>query len=184
MIQHKDIIAQAQSGTGKTATFAIGTLQLIDTSVNDVQALVLAPTRELAQQIAGVFKFLGEFIKVKVHVFIGGTAIRADLNNLEDGIHVVVGTPGRVQDMLNRGNLKLGSLKVFVLDEADEMLSRGFLENMRKVISFIPPECRVCLFSATMPKEIVELTSNFMNDPAIILVKNEQLTLEGNIIFY
>ena len=179
MIKQKDVIAQAQSGTGKTATFAIGTLQLIDTSVNEVQALVLAPTRELAQQIAAVFKFLGEFIKVKVHVFIGGTAIKKDIKNLEDGIHVVVGTPGRVQDMLNKNFLKLTNLKVFVLDEADEMLSRGFLDAMKKVISFIPPECRVCLFSATMPKEIVSLTTNFMNDSAKILVKNEQLTLEG-----
>jgi len=184
MIQGRDIIAQAQSGTGKTATFAIGTLQLIDTSINDVQALVLAPTRELAQQIAGVFKFLGEFIKVKVHVFIGGTAIKTDIKNLEDGIHVVVGTPGRVQDMITRNHLKLGSLKVFVLDEADEMLSRGFLESMKKVIAHIPPECRVCLFSATMPKEIVELTTNFMTDPAKILVKNEQLTLEGIKQYY
>ena len=184
MIQEKDVIAQAQSGTGKTATFAIGTLQLIDTNINEVQALVLAPTRELAQQIATVFKFLGEFIKVKVHVFIGGTAIKKDIQNLEEGIHVVVGTPGRVQDMLNKNFLKLSSLKVFVLDEADEMLSRGFLDSMKKVISFIPPECRVCLFSATMPKEIVQLTTNFMNNPAKILVKNEQLTLEGIKQYY
>ncbi len=127
---------------------------------------------------------MGEFIGVKVHVFIGGTAIKTDIKNLEDGIHVVVGTPGRVQDMINKSHLRLSSLKVFVLDEADEMLSRGFLESMRKVISFIPPECRVCLFSATMPKEIVQLTTNFMSDPARILVKNEQLTLEGKFLLF
>ncbi len=178
------MIAQAQSGTGKTATFAIGTLQVIDTTVNDVQALVLAPTRELAQQIASVYKFIGEFIKVKVHVFIGGTAIKKDIQVLEDGVHVVVGTPGRVQDMLNKHFLKLTNLKLFVLDEADDMLSRNFLDSMKKVISYIPPECKVCLFSATMPKEIVQLTSNFMSNPAKILVKNEQLTLEGIKQYY
>jgi translation initiation factor 4A len=184
MIQQRDVIAQAQSGTGKTATFAIGSLQLIDTSINEVQSLVLAPTRELAQQIASVFKFLGEFMNVKVHVFIGGTAIKKDIKNLEDGVHIVVGTPGRVQEMLNKNYLKLTNLKVFVLDEADEMLSRGFLDSMKKVISFIPPECRVCLFSATMPKEIVSITTHFMNNPAKILVKNEQLTLDGIKQYY
>ncbi len=180
MIKGLDVIAQAQSGTGKTATFAIGTLQIIDTAINEVQALCLSPTRELAQQIASVFKFLGEFVKVKVHVFIGGTALNKDRQNLEDGAHVVVGTPGRVQDMLNKNWLKLSSLKIFILDEADEMLSHGFLPSMKKVISYIPPECRISLFSATMPKEIVQLTNNFMTDPAKIFVKNDQLTLEGN----
>jgi translation initiation factor 4A len=103
---------------------------------------------------------------------------------LEQGVHVVVGTPGRVLDMLKKGVLKLSYLKAFVLDEADEMLSKGFLESMKEVISFIPPECRVNLFSATMPKEIVALTNNFMNNPAKILVKNEQLTLEGIKQYY
>jgi len=184
IIKGKDVIAQAQSGTGKTATFAIGTLQLVDPSVNEVQTLVLAPTRELAQQIAIVYKYIGEYLKVKVHVFIGGTQVKNDLKNLEQGVHVVVGTPGRVLDMLKKNALKLPSLRAFVLDEADEMLSKGFLDNMKDVISYIPPDCRVHLFSATMPKEIVQLTTNFMNDPAKILVKNEQLTLEGIKQYY
>jgi translation initiation factor 4A len=159
-------------------------LQIIDTSINEVQTLVLAPTRELAQQIAIVYKFLGEYLNVKVHVFIGGTQVKNDVKNLENGVHVVVGTPGRVLDMLKKGVLKLSYLKAFVLDEADEMLSKGFLESMKEVISFIPPECRVNLFSATMPKEIVGLTNNFMSNPAKILVKNEQLTLEGIKQYY
>jgi len=184
MIEGRDVIAQAQSGTGKTATFAIGTLQIIDTEINEVQALVLAPTRELAQQIAIVYKFLGEYLKVKVHVFIGGTQVKNDVKNLQDGVHVVVGTPGRVLDMLKKNILKLSYLKAFILDEADEMLSKGFLENMREVISNIPPECRVNLFSATMPKDIVTITNNFMSNPAKILVKNEQLTLEGIKQYY
>jgi len=184
IIKGKDTIAQAQSGTGKTATFAIGTLQILDTSVNEVQTLVLAPTRELAQQIAIVYKFLGEYLNVKVHVFIGGTQIKNDVKNLENGVHVVVGTPGRVLDMLKKGVLKLSYLKAFVLDEADEMLSKGFLDSMKEVITHIPPDCKVNLFSATMPKEIVALTNNFMNNPAKILVKNEQLTLEGIKQYY
>lgn len=184
IIQGRDVIAQAQSGTGKTATFAIGTLEVLDTSINEVQVLVLAPTRELAQQIAIVYKFLGEYLEVNVQVLIGGTQVKIDIKNLENGTQIVVGTPGRVLDMLKKGVLKLGHLKAFVLDEADEMLSKGFLENMKEVISHIPPECRVNLFSATMPKEIVALTSNFLNDPTKILIKNDQITLEGIKQYY
>jgi translation initiation factor 4A len=149
-----------------------------------VQVLVLAPTRELAQQIAIVYKFLGEYLNVKVQYFIGGTQVKNDIKNLESGVHVVVGTPGRVLDMLKKNILKLNYLKAFVLDEADEMLSKGFLENMKEVITYIPTDCKVNLFSATMPKEIVTLTNNFMTNPAKILVKNEQLTLEGIKQYY
>lgn len=179
IIQSRDVLAQAQSGTGKTATFAIGTLQLVDTKLNEVQTLILAPTRELATQIFDIYKFLGEFLKIKAHVFIGGTNVKNDIKVLENGVHVVIGTPGRVLDMIKKQYLKLSYLKNFVLDEADEMLSKGFLENMKEVISYISKDCRVCLFSATMPKEIVALTNLFMTNPAKILVKNEQLTLDG-----
>jgi translation initiation factor 4A len=184
IIKGRDTIAQAQSGTGKTATFAIGCLELIDTNVNEVQALVLAPTRELAQQIAMVFQMLGEFQKVKVHAFIGGTSLKADMKHLSEGVHVVVGTPGRVLDMMNKKILKSSYMKIFVLDEADEMLSRGFLDSIKQVISFIPENCQIALFSATMPQEIIAITSNFMNNPAKILVKREELTLEGIRQYY
>jgi translation initiation factor 4A len=184
ILKGKDTIAQAQSGTGKTAAFAISCLQTVDTSVMDAQALVLAPTRELAQQISLVFTLLGEFMKVKVHAFIGGTSLKADIKNLSEGVHIVVGTPGRVLDMINKNILKLTSLKLFVLDEADEMLSRGFLDSIKQVISFIPETCQIALFSATMPKEIVAITNKFMNNPAKILVKKEELTLEGIRQYY
>jgi translation initiation factor 4A len=184
IVKGKDVIAQAQSGTGKTAAFAISCLQIIDTNVLDVQALVLAPTRELAQQISLVFVLLGEFMKVKVHAFIGGTSLKTDIKNLSDGVHIVVGTPGRVLDMINKNILKLSTLKLFVLDEADEMLSRGFLDSIKQVISYIPETCQIALFSATMPKEIVAITSKFMNNPAKILVKKEELTLEGIRQYY
>jgi translation initiation factor 4A len=184
IIQGKDTIAQAQSGTGKTAAFAISCLQLVDTSVLDPQALILAPTRELAQQISLVFTLLGEFMKVKVHAFIGGTSLKADIKNLSDGVHIIVGTPGRVLDMVNKSILKLTTLKIFVLDEADEMLSRGFLDSIKQVISYIPETCQIALFSATMPKDIVAITNKFMNNPAKILVKKEELTLEGIRQYY
>jgi len=179
IIQNRDTIAQAQSGTGKTGAFVVSTLQLIDTNVNEVQGLILCPTRELAQQICKVFQLIGEYMKIKVHAFIGGTAVKNDIKNVNDGVQVVVGTPGRVLDMLNKKIIKLDYLKLFCLDEADEMLSRGFLENIKQVFPFIPTTSQIALFSATMPKDIIELTKQFMSKPVKILVKNEQLTLEG-----
>jgi len=184
IIKGKDVIAQAQSGSGKTGAFVIGSLEVIDLSKLEVQALVLAPTRELAHQIYNVYTFIGEYLKVKVLNLIGGTQVRDSIKALENGVHVCVGSPGRVLDMLKKNHLKLAYLKCLVLDEADDLLSKGFLENMKEIISLIPPECRICLFSATMPKEIVQLTSNFMNSPAKILVKNEELTLQGIKQYY
>lgn len=184
IIKGMDVIAQAQSGSGKTGTFVIGSLQLIDLTKFDVQVLVLAPTRELAQQIYNVYTYIGEFLKVKVLNLIGGTLVKESKAALEAGVHVVVGSPGRVLDMLKKNHLKLTYLKCLILDEADDLLSKGFLDNMKDIISLIPPECRINLFSATMPKEIIALTDNFMNNPAKILVKNEELTLLGIKQYY
>ena len=184
IIKGRDVIAQAQSGSGKTGTFVIGSLEVIDLSKLEVQALVLAPTRELAQQIYNVYNFIGEFLKVKVLNLIGGTQVKDSIKALENGVHVVVGSPGRVLDMLKKNILKLPYLKCLVLDEADDLLSKGFLDNMKDIIALIPPECRINLFSATMPKEIVSLTTNFMNNPAKILVKNEEVTLLGIKQYY
>ena len=119
----KDVIAQAQSGTGKTATFSISVLQKIDLNIKQCQALILAPTRELAQQIQKVVVAIGDFMNVECHACIGGTVVRDDMKILQDGVHVVVGTPGRVHDMIQRRALKTDNIKIFVLDEADEMLS-------------------------------------------------------------
>lgn len=184
IIKGRDVIAQAQSGSGKTGTFVIGSLQLIDLSKLEVQALILAPTRELAHQIYTVYTFIGEFLKVKVLNLIGGTQVRDSVKSLENGVHVVVGSPGRVLNMLEKRHLKLTYLKCLILDEADDLLTKGFLENMKSIISLIPAECRINLFSATMPKEIVQLTTNFMNNPAKILVKSEELTLLGIKQYY
>jgi len=180
----RDVIAQAQSGTGKTATFSIAILEKLDLSLNRTQALVLAPTRELAQQIQKVVLALGDYLKAECHACIGGTAISADLKKLDQGPHVVVGTPGRVYDMINRNAFKTDHIKMFVLDEADEMLSRGFKEQIYDVFRHMPNEIQVVLLSATMPADVLEVTQRFMRDPIRILVKKEELTLEGIRQFY
>jgi translation initiation factor 4A len=173
------VIAQAQSGTGKTATFAIGALQQINFSNRHCQALILAPTRELAAQIQKVVLALGDYLGVKAHACIGGTRIRDDLQILQDGVHVIVGTPGRVLDLLSRGSLDPTHIKIFILDEADEMLSRGFKDQIYDVFQHLPTDVQVGLFSATMPPEALDITQNFMTHPLKILVKQEEVTLEG-----
>ena len=184
IIKQRDVIAQAQSGTGKTAAFAIGSLQLVDATKDEIQCLVLSPTRELAQQTSIVYQFLGECLKVKVTLLIGGTKVGADLDKLKEGPQVLVGSPGRVLDLIRRKQISLAYLQTFILDEADEMLSKGFIDNIKEIISLIPTTTKILLFSATMPKEIVEITTKFMKDPAKILVKNEELTLEGIKQYY
>ncbi|OMH84726.1 Eukaryotic initiation factor 4A [Zancudomyces culisetae] len=183
-LRGRDVIAQAQSGTGKTATFSISILQKLDESIPATQALVLAPTRELAQQITGVLGALGKYCEPKVHACIGGTNVQEDVRALEEGVHVVVGTPGRVFDMIKRGKLVVKNVKMFVLDEADEMLSRGFKDQIYEVFQYMPSDVQVVLLSATLPKEVMDVTGKFMRDPVQILVKKEEITLEGIKQFY
>ncbi|KAF9164156.1 translation initiation factor eIF4A [Actinomortierella ambigua] len=184
VIKGNDVIAQAQSGTGKTATFSISVLEKLDLANPQCQALILAPTRELAQQIQKVVIALGDFMKVTCHACIGGTSVREDQNILNKGAQVVVGTPGRVLDMINRGYMKTDHIKQFVLDEADEMLSRGFKDQIYEVFQRLPPSTQVVLLSATMPADVLEVTKKFMRDPIRILVKKDELTLEGIKQFY
>ena len=182
----KDIIAQAQSGTGKTGTFSIGILERINVDDEYTQALILAPTRELASQIYNVITNLGKYIeKIKIELSIGGTNTK-DFNRWEKESekHVIIGTPGRVLDNINRKRIYVDKLKVFALDEADEMLSRGFVNQIYDIFKYIPKETQIALFSATLPNEILELTKKFTNSPVNILVKNEELTLEGIKQFY
>merc|ERR1719473_6797 len=179
ILQNHDTIAQAQSGTGKTATFAVSALQKLNLSQRECQALILSPTRELAQQTQKVIIALGDYMEAKVHACVGGTAVREDIRALQDGVHIVVGTPGRVFDMINRRALRMESIGLFVLDEADEMLSRGFKDQIYEVFKFLPDKVQVALFSATMPLEVLDVTQRFMRDPIRILVKRDELTLEG-----
>jgi len=183
-MQGRDLIAQAQSGTGKTATFAIGILAKIDPKLKECQALILAPTRELAQQIQKVVLALGDYMDIAVHACVGGTAVRDDIRTLQNGVHIVVGTPGRVFDMINRRALRLDHIRHFFLDEADEMLSRGFKDQIYDIFKFLPESVQVCLFSATMPLDVLEVTDRFMREPVRILVKKDELTLEGIKQFY
>ena len=185
IIKEKDCIAQAQSGTGKTATFSISILQKINTNIRKTQALILAPTRELAQQIQKVVLALGEYLKVECMALVGGTNVGEDLRALESNPpHIVVGTPGRVFDMIMRKALKTKDMLMFVLDEADEMLSRGFTEQIYEIFQNLPGEVQVVLLSATMPKEVHDVANKFMREPTRILVKKDELTLEGIKQYY
>merc|ERR1719316_2315495 len=159
-------------------------IQRLDHEHNVCQALCLAPTRELANQIHKVTLALGDYLKVKCHACIGGTSVRDDIDRLRDGQHLVVGTPGRVFDMISKRNLRIDDLLTFVLDEADEMLSHGFKDQIYDIFKTLPPQVQVCLFSATMPPEILDMTTKFMRDAVRILVKKDELTLEGIRQFY
>eukprot|EP00300_Choanocystis_sp_HF-7_P033065 c45355_g1_i1.p2 GENE.c45355_g1_i1~~c45355_g1_i1.p2 ORF type:complete len:411 (+),score=95.17 c45355_g1_i1:38-1234(+) len=184
ILMGRDVIAQAQSGTGKTATFSISILQSLDLSLKETQALVLAPTRELASQIQKVLVALGDYMQTSCHACIGGTAVRDDIETVRQGIHVIVGTPGRVYDMIQRRALRVNHLKMFVLDEADEMLSLGFSEQIYDIFRDVPPTVQVVLLSATMPADVLDVTQKFMRSPIRILVKQDELTLEGIKQFY
>merc|ERR1712010_295167 len=176
IVRGHDTIAQAQSGTGKTATFTIGVLQRVDLNLKQCQALILAPTRELANQSHKLVCSIGDYLNVVCHACIGGTKVSDDIDMLRRGVHIVVGTPGRVFDMIDRRALDARSVKIFVLDEADEMLSRGFTDQIYDVFRKLPENVQVGLFSATMPDEVLEMTGKFMNDPKRILVKRDWLT--------
>jgi len=149
IVKGRDVIAQAQSGTGKTATFSISILQSLDTQLRETQALVLSPTRELAQQIQKVILALGDYMSVQCHACIGGTNVGEDIRKLDYGQHVVSGTPGRVFDMIRRRNLRTRAIKMLVLDEADEMLNKGFKEQIYDVYRYLPPATQVqfCRYS-------------------------------------
>jgi translation initiation factor 4A len=135
-------------------------------------------------QIAFVVHSIGEFLGLRVHACVGGTVVREDIGKLRQGQHVVVGTPGRVHDMMRRGFLKTDYLKLFILDEADEMLSRGFKTQIQDIFKFLPADIQICLFSATLPPDILRLTKHFMRSPAKILVQKEALTLDGIHQYY
>lgn len=180
----KDVIAQAQSGTGKTAAFAVSLLQKVDVDLQETQAIILAPTRELATQIHTVVVALGDYTDITSLACVGGTSIRDDMSKLRDGVQIVVGTPGRVLDIIRRGLLKTSAVKVLCIDEADEMLSQGFTTQIYDTFQLLPSDIQVALFSATMPAEVLDVTSKFMRDPIRILVKKDELTLEGIKQFY
>ena len=187
MAKGNDLLAQAQSGSGKTGSFTIGTLQQIDTSKTQTQALILAPTHELAKQITNVVERIGSMMdNLQVKTIIGGTSIKDDIKSMEENIpHVVVGCIGRVSDMILKRHIDTTELKLLVLDEADEMLSQGFGSQLRSLFeTFFPQKMQVALFSATMPDEIVELSRKILRNPVHIRVKLEELSLKAIEQYY
>lgn len=176
----KDIVGQAQTGTGKTAAFALPILEQLDLTCYDPQVLVLTPTRELAGQICDSFKQYSTHLEgLRTVAVYGGLEYGAQLRAFLRGVHVVVGTPGRVMDHIDRGTLRLGSVKTIILDEADEMLNMGFREDIEWILERAPMERQMALFSATMPEEIRELARRFMNEPEEITIKQRTATVES-----
>lgn len=186
IINNHDVIAQAQSGTGKTGCFSISALQLLDISKKELQVIILSPTRELADQTYNVITSLSSQMQnVKCKLLIGGTSLNVDINDLNNNIpHVIIGTPGRIYDMMYRRVLNTNNLSLLVIDEADEMLSFGFQEQIYNIFKFMPETLQIALFSATLPNEVEELTKKFMRDPIKILVQSSMLTLEGISQYY
>ena len=180
-----DLIAQAQSGTGKTATFCIGTLGNIDFTKNETQAIVLAHTMELAQQIEHVFSNIGKYIEVRLALAVKSIPVRDNINMIlgknTDGLlpHVVIGTPGRLLDMVTKKIINIDTIRVLVLDEADELLSEGFINQIKQIISAVGTNTQIGLFSATMDTNFFKMTEKFLNNPINILINKENLTLDG-----
>ncbi len=186
-----DLIAQAQSGTGKTATFCIGTLGRIDFTKNETQASVLAPTLELAQQIEHVFTNIGKYTDLRLATAAKSSTVRENIETLlgrnnPDGLlpHVVIGTPGRVLDMINKEVININTIRLLICDEADELLSEGFIAQIKQIIGSIGEQTQIGLFSATMDASFFKLTEKFLRNPINILIKKENLTLEGIKQFY
>ena len=180
----KDIIAQSQSGTGKTGAFVIGILNNINISLKKTQYIIITPTHELAKQILKVIESLSSYMEVTMAKVIGKTNINESIIELKKDPQIIVATPGRLLDMINKRHVFTDNIKTLVLDEADEILSSGFMDSIYNIIKAVPKTAQICLFSATMPKEILDLTNYFMDDPAMLLVNKDELTLEGIKQFY
>ena len=178
VLEGKDVIGQAQTGTGKTAAFGLPILQHIDKADRSIQALVISPTRELAIQTQEELYRLGRDKKIKVQAVYGGADIRRQIRQLADHPQIVVGTPGRILDHIGRHTLKLEHLDTLVLDEADEMLDMGFIDDIEKIVEQMPTERQTLLFSATMPAAIMRLTNKFMKEPVIVKIKAKELTAD------
>lgn len=168
-----DLIVQAQTGSGKTGAFGIPLVEAVDTSLDETQAIVLLPTRELANQVAQELDQLGQHRGVRILPIYGGVAYGPQLEGLEKGAHIVVGTPGRILDHLKNNRMNLGHTKILVLDEADEMLSLGFWPDMKEIASFLPRKRQSHLFSATMPERVRSLSRYFLNEPEDVTIDGE-----------
>ena len=181
VIKGNDCVIQAQSGTGKTATFSIAALELIDKDVDSCQVIILSPTREIADQTLNVIKSLGNYLNYNIEAAIGGKKLNM---NFICKAQIIVATPGRIYDVINRGLINMKTLKTLILDEADQMLDKGFKDQLNDIFQYINPESQISIYSATMTNDVIFLTDKFMKNPIKILIKKENLTLEGIKQFY
>ncbi len=178
MLDGKDVIGQAQTGTGKTAAFGIATLERIDPRNKELQVVILCPTRELAIQVSEELKNLSKYKKgIRILPVYGGQPIGRQIKALKEGVQIVIGTPGRVMDHLNRRTLKMNGVKIIILDEADEMLDMGFRDDIETILRKIPEQRQTILFSATMPKAILNLTKRYQSNPQLIKLVHKEMTV-------
>lgn len=184
LLTGKDLIAQAQSGTGKTGAFLIGCLEKLDISLKSTQILILAPTHELVHQIYEVALEISKYLAITIMEVVGGTNVGDCKRDLDKSPQIIIGSPGRVLDMIQKNYLFTDKISTVVFDEADETLSYGFKLTIYNIIKTIPQTTQICLFSATIPTELLELSDNFMTNPQKLLVDKEALTLEGITQFY
>jgi len=178
IVSGKDVVAQAQSGTGKTATFSIALLQRLNPNVKEPQVLVLSSTRELAMQIHKVVETLADFLSVKCALCVGGCKGAEDIKQLRKGRQVISGTPGRVYDLVKKKHIKTDKIKMLIMDEADEMLQHGFMKQITGIYKYLPAEVQVVIISATMTPQVLDLSAKFMVEPVKILVKKDKLSLD------
>ncbi|SNX99631.1 ATP-dependent RNA helicase DeaD [Methanohalophilus euhalobius] len=184
LMEGKDVIGQAQTGTGKTAAFGIPALEMLDVKSKKVQVVVLCPTRELANQVAEEMSNLAKYQNTKMLPVYGGQPIDRQIKALRRGVHIVIGTPGRVLDHIQRKTLKLDGVKMLVLDEADEMLDMGFREDIEFILSRVPSQKQTVLFSATMPQPIIKLTKKYQQNPQMVKTVHKELTVPQIEQFY
>lgn len=188
IIENKDVVAQSQSGTGKTGAFVVSVLERVSQSTTTEQgltkAIIVAPVRELAYQIRDVANGIGQYTGINIVLSVGGSNMQECRRELQEGVNIVVGTPGRIIDMIERRYIELDGVDMLVMDEADEMLSNNFQRQIRTLVERMPSRTQICLFSATMSPEMLELTKKFMRDPVYILIKQDCLTLDGIKQYY
>jgi len=177
LLKGKDVIGQAQTGTGKTAAFGVPMVECLNPRLNGVQGLILEPTRELTMQVAEHVSQFGKYAALKVLPIYGGAPIQKQISALERGVHIVVGTPGRVIDHLKRGTLNLRAVKIVVLDEADRMLDMGFIDDVEYILSKVPAQRQTTLFSATIDQSVMSLCNRYMTNPEKILVSKDEIAL-------
>jgi len=178
IVKGRNVILHSNAGTGKTYALSIGILQAIDTTSANIQAIVLSPTREIAYRTVNIFRTLGHYMEVQVISLIGGSPVGEDISKVERGAHVIAGTPGRVYEMIRRHKLMMGYVKMLVIDEADDILSRGSEEHIYGICSHLLPSTQIVCVSSTIPREVLAMTEKFMTDPIEIVMRRDKIKID------